>query len=143
MSDCIFCHIVAGNAPASVVYEDELCLIFMDLYPAVPGHLLVAPKVHCPNLAELDEATGMHLFAVAQRMAAALRRSDLRCEGINLFLADGEAAGQDVFHVHLHVLPRYAGDGFAVKANFGHPTRAELDAHAAMIADVVGRKVDK
>ena len=146
METCIFCTIVDATIPASVVYEDEFCLAFMDIYPITPGHLLVVPKAHAANLAELDEATGMHLFRIAQRLAAALRRSGFRCEGINLFLADGEAAGQDVFHVHLHVLPRFAGDGVRIHANFGHPERAELDAQAARIAgafETTNRQVDK
>ena len=132
--DCIFCAIATRQAPASVVFEDDICLVFMDLYPMVPGHLLVVPKTHAANLSELDEATGMHLFRIAQRMAAALRGSGLRCEGINLFLADGEAAGQDVFHVHLHVVPRFQGDAVVIAATFGHPTRADLDSIAAQIA---------
>lgn len=135
--DCIFCAIAARQAPASVVFEDEVCLAFMDLYPMVPGHLLVVPKTHAANLSELDEPTGMHLFRIAQRMAGALRSSGLRCEGINLFLADGEAAGQDVFHVHLHVVPRFQGDAVVIAATFGHPTRAELDADAIHIASML------
>jgi histidine triad (HIT) family protein len=134
--DCIFCAIVARQAPSSVVFEDDVCLAFMDLYPMVPGHLLVVPKTHAANLSELDEATGMHLFRIAQRMAAAVRGSGLHCEGINLFLADGEAAGQDVFHVHLHVVPRFQGDAIVIDATFGHPTRAELDSMAAQIAQL-------
>ena len=97
--DCIFCAIAAKQAPASVVFEDEVCLAFMDLYPMVPGHLLVVPKTHAASLSELDEATGMHLFRIAQRMAAAVRGSGLRCEGINLFLPDGEAAGSDALQI--------------------------------------------
>ena len=135
--DCIFCSITARQAPARVVFEDDVCLAFMDLFPMVPGHLLVVPKTHASNLSELDEATGMHLFRIAQRMAGALRGSGLRCEGINLFLADGDAAGQDVFHVHLHVLPRFQGDGVLIDATFGHPTRVELDARATQIAQAV------
>ena len=135
--DCIFCAIAAKQAPASVVFEDEVCLAFMDLYPMVPGHLLVVPKTHAANLSELDEATGMHLFRIAQRMAGAFRGSGLRCEGINLFLADGEAAGQDVFHVHLHVVPRFQGDAIVIAATFGHPTHAELDADAIHIASIL------
>lgn len=134
MTHCIFCEIVVGRAAASIVHQDERCVVFMDLYPITPGHLLVVPRRHAASLAELDPADGGHLFLVAQRMAAALRRSGLRCEGINLLLSDGEAAGQEIFHVHLHVVPRFAGDGVKVRAATGRPTRAELDAHAAAIA---------
>lgn len=138
MSDCVFCAIVAGQSPASVVHEDAVCLAFMDLFPLTPGHVLVVPKRHAADLAALDGEAGKHLFAVAQRMAAALRRSGLRCEGINLFLADGKAAGQEVFHVHLHVIPRFAGDGVTIKAQPGRPGRAELDSHAALLVQTLG-----
>ena len=83
----------------------------MDIFPVNPGHVLVIPTSHSAFLAELDPEAGAELFRVAQRVAAALRRSDPRCEGVNLFLADGEAAGQEIFHVHLHVIPRQRGDG--------------------------------
>lgn len=130
MIDCVFCRIVQGEAPASIVYADEVAKAFMDIQPVNPGHLLVVPNTHASSLSELPEHTGGHLFVVAQRVAAALRESGLRCEGVNLFLADGEAAFQDVFHVHLHVLPRYVGDGFGQRfgPHYGRrPSRAELD----------------
>jgi diadenosine tetraphosphate (Ap4A) HIT family hydrolase len=134
MNNCIFCEIVAGRAPASVVYQDETALAFMDVQPVNPGHMLIIPKRHATFLADLDEATGAHLFKIAMRMAAALRRSGIRCEGVNLFLADGEAAFQEVFHVHLHVFPRFAGDPFKIDADWStRPARAELDAIAATI----------
>lgn len=79
------------------------------------------------------------MFVVARRLAAALRASGLRCEGVNLFLADGEAAFQEVFHTHLHVIPRFAGDSFRISADWSvTPTRAELDAQAAWIRGGVG-----
>ncbi len=130
MVECIFCRIVQGEAPASIVYADEVVRAFMDIQPVNPGHVLVVPNAHASSLSELAEHTGAHLFVVAQRVAAALRESGLRCEGVNLFLADGEAASQDVFHVHLHVLPRYVGDGFGLRfgPHYGRrPSRAELD----------------
>jgi histidine triad (HIT) family protein len=116
------------------VYEDESALVFMDIQPVNPGHMLVIPRRHAAYLADLDEATGAHLFRIAMRMATALRRSGIRCEGVNLFLADGEAAFQEVFHVHLHVFPRFAGDPFKIEANWSaRPALAELDALAATI----------
>ncbi|MBL7199105.1 MAG: HIT family protein [Anaerolineae bacterium] len=130
MSNCVFCDILAGRAPSSVVFADEQCHAFMDIQPVNPGHVLVIPNDHAASLAELDVETGAHLFRVAQRLAGALRESGLQCEGIDLFLADGQAAGQEVFHVHLHVIPRFKGDGFGFR--FGpaygvRPSRAELD----------------
>jgi histidine triad (HIT) family protein len=112
----------------------------MDIRPVTPGHLLVIPRRHAPYLADLDEATGARMFVVAQRLAAALRASGLQCEGVNFFLADGEAAFQEVFHAHLHVFPRFAGDSFRISAGWWsvNPPRAELDAHAATIRGVIG-----
>lgn len=133
---CIFCQIVAGSAPASLLYQDELCVAFLDIQPVNPGHLLVVPRQHAIDLATLDPADGARLFQVGQQMAQALRRSGLRCEGVNLFLADGEPAGQEVPHVHLHVFPRYAGDGFGMKfapRYFQLPSRDELEAVAQKI----------
>jgi diadenosine tetraphosphate (Ap4A) HIT family hydrolase len=136
VDDCVFCEIVAGRALASVVHEDALSMAFLDTRPVTPGHLLVVPKRHASDLAALDAEVGAHLFRVALGTARALRAAELRCEGINLFLADDEAAGQEVFHVHLHVFPRFAGDGFRIEANGSStPSRAELDATAASIRD--------
>lgn len=136
MTDCIFCEIAAGRIAASVIFRDEICTAFMDIQPVNPGHLLVVPNRHAAYLSDLDEETGAHLFRIAHRLSQALRRSGLRCEGINLFLADGEAAMQEVFHVHLHVFPRFAGDGFGL--TFGpdyvnKPPRVDLDAAASRI----------
>ncbi len=133
---CVFCDIVRGDAPCSVVYADEVVTAFMDIRPVNSGHLLVVPKVHARSLADIDSGTGGHLFRVGMRMAAALRRSAVPCDGIDLFLADGQAAGQEVFHVHLHVIPRYWGDGFGFRFGPGYgtlPARAELDDLAAGI----------
>lgn len=138
---CIFCQIAAGEAEASIVHDDGEILAFLDIRPVTPGHLLVIPRRHAAYLAELDEATGARMFVVAQRLAAALRESGLRCEGINLFLADGEAAFQEVFHAHLHVFPRFAGDTFRISADWSvSPSRAELDAQAARIRRGIGEK---
>lgn len=130
MDNCVFCEIVKGALPASIVYSDEKVLAFMDIQPVNPGHVLIIPKAHSAQLLELDEETGAHMFKIAMRLSRALRRSGVKCEGINLHLADGEAAFQDVLHVHLHVIPRFRGDGFGLK--FGPtyniiPDRRELD----------------
>jgi histidine triad (HIT) family protein len=136
METCIFCDILAGVLPSSVVYRDDLCAAFMDIQPVNPGHMLVVPNRHATHLADLDSEVGAQMFRVAQRLAAALRAGDMRCEGVNLFMADGEAAGQEVFHVHLHVFPRYKGDGFGLRfgSHYGErPLRATLDAAARTI----------
>lgn len=110
MAGCVFCAIAEGRAPAIKLYEDELCLAFMDIYPIKPGHLLVVPRAHAAHLLELPEATRQHLFATAQRLLGALESSGLPMAGANLVLNDGRAAGQTVPHVHIHVLPRTRGD---------------------------------
>lgn len=133
--DCPFCAIERGTAPASVLYEDGTSLAFLDVRPANPGHALVVPREHAEGLADLPEATGGHLFRVGMRVAGALRATErVRTEGVNLFLADGAAAGQDVFHVHLHVIPRTGDDGVTFAADRGEPDREELDDLAAALA---------
>jgi histidine triad (HIT) family protein len=136
MSACWVCEIIAGRGLASIVFQDDRCTAFMDIQPVNPGHLVVVPNAHAPFLADLDEDTGAYIFRIAQRLATALRKSGLKCEGVNLFLADGKAAMQDVFHVHLHVIPRFEGDGFGLKYgpdNFKKTERAELDANSEKI----------
>lgn len=132
--DCVFCGILAGRVPASIVRRDGPSCAFMDIRPVNPGHVLVIPTSHAAFLAELDPESGADLFRVGQRVAAALRRSDLHCEGVNLLLADGEAAGQEIFHVHLHVIPRYRGDGSGFRFGTASPaTRSALDEIAARL----------
>ncbi len=135
----IFSDIIAGRAPASTVYEDSDVLAFMDIRPMTPGHLLVVPKVPARSLAELDPAIGGKLFQVGQKLAAALRASEVACDGVNFFLADGVAAGQEVFHVHLHVIPRTAGDGFGLRGRPTSPPRADLDYLAGSIRGALTR----
>jgi histidine triad (HIT) family protein len=135
MVGCVFCDIVAGRLPASIIHEDAVVLAFLDIRPFTPGHTLVIPKQHAPFLADLDEEIATHLFAVTRRVAAALRRAELRTAGVNLFLSDGEAAGQEIFHLHMHVFPRFAGDPLGPGRPFGRsPAETspnELDALAA------------
>ncbi len=141
--DCIFCKILAGDLEASIVYQDEICSAFMDIQPVNPGHLLVIPNRHASYLADLKENEGAQIFRVAHRLSAALRQSGLKCEGINFFLADGEAAMQEVFHVHLHVFPRYNEDGFGLKfapTYFQKPERKELNEYADIIREALKEK---
>jgi diadenosine tetraphosphate (Ap4A) HIT family hydrolase len=130
--ECVFCAIASNRAPAAFVHEDDEFVAIVDLRPVTTGHLLVLPRSHHPDLASLP-AAGARMFTIAQELAAALRRTELRCEGVNLFLADGEAAGQEIPHVHLHVIPRFPGDGFVVKADWRVRSREELADVAARI----------
>ncbi|HXD31618.1 MAG TPA: HIT family protein [Pyrinomonadaceae bacterium] len=134
--DCVICKLLVGELEVSMVHQDELCSAFMDIQPVNAGHVLVVPNKHAPYLADLDEDAGAQIFRVAHRVAAVLRSGVVRCEGVNFFLADGVAAGQEVFHAHLHVFPRFQGDGFRLVLPLDYedrPERSELDAIAAKI----------
>lgn len=115
-----------------------MILAFMDTNPVTPGHVLIVPKKHLAGLADLDDDIATEVFACARRVAVALRRSTLRCEGVNLFYADGAAGGQEVDHAHLHVFPRFRGDGFTLTGNWGSsPGRAQLDVHAQQLRTLI------
>lgn len=136
----MFCDIASREAPASFVYEDDAVMAFMDIQPVNPGHLLVVPRTHHELMHEYDELTLARTWRVAMRAEVALRRSGVRCEGVNLFVADGEAAFQDVPHFHVHVIPRFAGDGFGLTFPPDYeqmPPRSQLDAFAAAIKGVL------
>jgi histidine triad (HIT) family protein len=136
MNDCVFCKIAEGVIPASVVYSSEKVMAFLDIQPVNPGHVLVIPRAHAKELSELDSEVGGQMFEAAMVVAEGLRRSGVKCEGVNLFLADGEAAFQEVFHVHLHVIPRFRGDGFGLRfgSSYGiKPEREELDTIASQV----------
>ncbi|WP_213573517.1 HIT domain-containing protein [Rhodococcus sp. USK13] len=131
--NCTFCEVVAGRAEASVVYDNDEVMAFMDIRPWTPGHLLVVPKRHATGLSDLDPADGAAVFTAGQRIATSLRHGSLRAHGVNLFLADGIAAGQEVFHVHLHVVPRTNGDGFGLRGMPTSPSRMALEQTAGVI----------
>ncbi|WP_189238748.1 HIT family protein [Planomonospora parontospora] len=133
MEACIFCEIVAGRAEAGIVYDDDNVVAILDHKPATIGHVLVIPRMHIAGLAHADDAVGTAIWRAARHMSAALRASGLRCDGVRLSLADGEAAGQDVFHLHLHVVPRYPGDGVVVTADWKKRSRELLDQDAVLI----------
>ena len=137
MDNCIFCRIVDGTAPASMVYSDDKIMAFMDISQINPGHVLVIPRSHAASIADLDQETGAYLFKTAMKLAAAVRRSGVKCEGMNLLVSDGAIAFQTVFHLHLHIIPRFKEDGFGLvfgPNNRLHPPREELDRIARAIA---------
>jgi len=136
--DCVFCRIVAGEAPASRVYEDDHAVAFLDVHPVHPGHTLVVPRRHCADLRECDTDLAAHLFAVAARLAPGITRA-VDADAFNIWTAAGRAAGQTVFHLHLHVLPRFHGDVFGPrlpKDGMMKAARADLEAVAARIRAV-------
>jgi len=138
-ADCIFCQIVRGESPATFVYHDDAIVAFMDIQPITQGHLLVVPREHAVSMADLHDQTAMRSFHVARHLAQIAGRT-LGAGGVNLFVADGEVAFQDVPHFHIHVIPRYPGDGFGLTfppAYETPPSRAQLEAIAAAIGSGV------
>jgi len=137
---CIFCAILDGRAEASFVHRDELCSAFMTIEPVNAGHVLVVPNAHADNLLDMPPATAARMMQVAQKVAAAFFPAGLGGEGFNLMMCNGEAAGQTVFHAHLHVSPRHAGDGFSwtLPAHCAQPpAREQLDALALRLRRVL------
>lgn len=132
---CVFCRILAGAAPASLVWEDAQVVALMDLRQAVPGHVLVIPRQHAETLYDLDEDTAAHAMRVAHRIARAIGDT-LQPDGLNLWQSNGDAGGQEVPHFHLHVHPRRHGDGLMRFYPRGLPaplSRGQLDALAEQL----------
>ena len=109
-SGCVFCAIVAGEAPAVRIHEDDELLAILDIRPFTRGHTLVIPKKHSVDLTDTEPDTVAAMAALGQRIARAARRSGLHADGNNIAINDGKAAFQTVFHIHLHVVPRRSGD---------------------------------
>ena len=107
--DCIFCKIANGEIPSATLYEDEDFRVFLDLGPATRGHALLVPKDHFANLMELDDEHCEKAILLARKMAVRMKKV-LKCDGLNLVQNNGEAAGQSVFHFHMHLIPRYEND---------------------------------
>ena len=137
MSDCVFCKIVAGQIPSTRVYEDEHTLAFMDIGHVNPGHTLVAVKKHAANVFELDEAQAEAIARAIVKISRALKKT-FEPEGLSVYQANGKAAGQTVFHYHVHLLPRHAGDGMELTWPVKNPPRETLEAHAAKIRAALG-----
>ncbi len=132
MTDCVFCKIVAGQIPSMRVHEDEHTLAFMDIGQVNPGHVLVAVKKHAANLFELEEEQAAAVARAARRVARAIEVA-FKPEGLSVYQANGKAAGQTVFHYHVHLLPRHAGDGMELVWPVKNPPREKLEEYAAKI----------
>lgn len=119
MTDCVFCQIIDGRMPASVVYRDEQAIVMLDLFPVREAHCLVVPLRHQPLLEQLDGELTAHLFDLARRTIRAQKRAGLDVRAHNLVVNDGREANQHVPHVHLHVIPRRGGDTLATVFTWG------------------------
>ena len=132
MSDCVFCKIVEGQIPSAKVDEDGLTLAFMDIGQVNPGHVLVAVKPHVENIYGLDDRLAAAVFQTAARVARAVQKA-YAPEGVTLYQANGPAAGQTVYHFHLHIVPRYDKDGMHLTWPAKNPPREQLELNAARI----------
>lgn len=113
MENCIFCKIVNGDIPSAAVYEDENFRAIMDIAPAAKGHVILLSKAHRKDLMEADDAVLSAALPVVKRISNAIKKT-LSCDGINVLQNNGTAAGQSVFHLHIHMIPRYDNDGVTV-----------------------------
>ena len=136
MGECIFCRIVAKQVPASVVFEDEHTLAFMDQGQVNPGHVLVATKAHVENLFGLDDTLAAAVFRTTARVARASRAA-FDAPGMTLFQANGKAGAQTVFHFHLHVLPRWENDGMSIAWPAKNPPRESLQSYCEKIREAL------
>ena len=125
-SNCIFCKIANGEIPGRTIYEDEDFRVVLDVAPATKGHALILPKDHYRNLLDLPEDKAEGVIRIAKKMAV-LMKDKLGCDGVNIVQNNEEAAGQTVFHFHMHVIPRYQQDNQKIGWNPTSPTGEELD----------------
>ncbi len=135
-ADCIFCKIVRGEIPCAKVYETDRVLAFLDIAPVAPGHALVIPKAHHVNLFDLPEVLGGALFAALPPVAAAIEAAT-GATGVNVQMNNGPDAGQVVFHAHLHLIPRRAGDGLRLWPGSPYADAAAMEAMAEAVRQAI------
>ena len=138
MSACIFCEIVAGRQPSYRVLEDEHTVAFLNIRPVTPGHTLVVPREHSRDLWQISEAAHSHVAAMVHRVAALLK-SALAPDGMNVKHNTGPAAGQDVFHFHTHVVPRWNDDGRNLAWHTRRASSEQLEAIHEQISALTGQ----
>lgn len=132
---CLFCDLIHGAGEVSMCFEDTEVVAFMDIQPVNAGHVLVVPREHFESLDDIPPRLAMHLYQVATQLAPVVKQVG-DADGMNIIVNSGRAAGQDVFHYHVHVIPRREGDGFDVPLPFAGsamPDRTVLDMNAARI----------
>ena len=125
--DCIFCKIANGEIPSATVYEDSICRVILDVNPANKGHALIIPKEHFDNIYSTDAETAAKIFTIATEVAKA-QKAELNPDGLNILQNNGEAAGQTVFHFHMHLVPRYIKDNVTMTWIPGKADTEELSA---------------
>jgi histidine triad (HIT) family protein len=135
-NNCIFCRIIGDEISSVSLYEDDDFKVIMDISPAAKGHAVLIPKKHFANLFELDEETAAKVFVIVAKVAKAMK-AELQCDGLNILQNNGEAAGQTVFHFHIHLIPRYLND--SVQITWGHDSYKEGE--AAELAASISRRL--
>lgn len=125
--DCIFCKIANSEIPSATVYEDSICRVILDVNPANKGHALIIPKEHFDNIYSMDAETAAKIFTIATEVAKA-QKAELNPDGLNILQNNGEAAGQTVFHFHMHLVPRYIKDNVTMTWIPGKADTEELSA---------------
>lgn len=123
-ASCLFCRIINKELLSSIVYEDDIAMAFMDIQPVNKGHVLVVPKKHFVTLDDCDEETAKHLISVVKKVNNSVTKA-VKCEGILNLVANGKSAGQEIFHLHFHIIPRNKKDGFEFKFADDYETKKE------------------
>ena len=129
---CIFCKIVVNQAPASIIYEDETVLVFLDIRPLNMGHTLVIHKEHYVDIFDISENVLSQMYKVVKLVSSAVKKAT-NADGISIIQQNGKAAGQDIFHIHVHVVPRFKGQKLPPFSELREVERAKLDALAKKI----------
>lgn len=137
--ECLFCQILEGTVPGSLAYRDSRCAVIADLFPANEGHMLIVPTIHVARFPDLPSEVAGHLLAVGRDVAGALRSSSVRSDGFTIALSDGEVAGQEIFHTHLHVIPRFEDDGYPRAFFPRDPEPREREALDRMVEELRAR----
>ena len=136
MSDCIFCKIIAGDIPSATIYENDEFKVILDRFPSGEGHALILHKNHVANIFEIDPEQAGRLFALAAKLAKAMKEV-LGFEHMNILQNNGTVAGQTVFHYHLHLIPRWEGDGINIGWTPTEPTDEEIAAVKAKLENLI------
>ena len=137
MESCIFCKIIKGDIPSSTIYEDENVKVILDIAPAAKGHAILLVKQHVANIFELDAELAGKIFGVVPKVAAAIK-AELGCDGMNILQNNGEDAGQTVFHLHIHFIPRWKNDA----VNMEWDKLSYADGEAAALAEAIKSRLN-
>ena len=136
--NCIFCKIINGQIPSSTVYEDDDFKAILDIEPANKGHVLVLAKKHVENIYEMNDELAQKVFPVVAKIARAVKKT-LNCDGVNILQNNGVAAGQTVFHFHVHIIPRYDSDEELLTWN----KKDYVDGEAQQYAQRINENIEK